>query len=288
MKRIDLHVHTTGSDGTCTPAEVVELAKNTGLSAIAVTDHDTVSAYRAAAEAGEKFGVEVVSGIEISTKFVLDAERKLGYAVHILGYFIDVDSPELTPVLEWVVRDRDERNRKVCELMRSDGLPVTYEMMHERFGEIVGRPHFAQVLVELGLADSINDAFDKYVEKGRKYWLPRQFLSIERSIEIIRLAGGVPVLAHPFQYKRDDAGLRQLIEHCMDSGLKGMECRYSGYDGEMCAYLEALADEYGLIKTGGSDFHGENKPAISLGSGKGELNVPYEWMEKLKGIIRHR
>lgn len=282
MKRIDLHVHTTGSDGTCTPSETVGLAQRIGLSAIAITDHDTVSACREAEKRGEQLGVEVVPGIEISTKFYTDKARNLGYAVHILGYFIDADSPELTAVLEWVVRDRDERNRRMCEMMAADGLPISYEMMHERFGQIVGRPHFAQVLVELGLAESINDAFDRYVEKGRKYWLPRQFLSIERSVEIIRLAGGVPVLAHPFQYKRNDSELRELIEHCIESGLEGMECRYSGYDEQMTAYLEALADEYRLVKTGGSDFHGSNKPAIALGSGKGELNVPYEFLEKLR------
>ena len=284
MKRIDLHVHTTGSDGTCSPAEVIALAKEKGLAAIAVTDHDGVGAYREAAEAGERLGVEVVPGIEISTKFYTDKEQNKGYAVHILGYFIDVDSPELKPVLEWVVHDRDNRNRKMVELMQADGLPITYEYMQQRFGEIVGRPHFAEYLVEQGLAESIQDAFDKYVEKGRKYWLPRQFLSIERSIEIIALAGGVPVLAHPFQYKRDDAGLRELIEHCIASGLKGMECRYSGYTEEMSGYLEALADEYRLLKTGGSDFHGSNKPAIFLGTGKGELDVPVEWLERLKEL----
>ena len=282
MNNIDLHVHTTASDGTCSPAEVVALAKEKGLTAIAVTDHDGVGGYREAAGIGDELGVEVVPGIEISTKFITDKVQNKGYAVHILGYYIDVDSPELTPVLEWVVRDRDERNRKMVELMRADGLPITYEYMQQRFGEIVGRPHFAEYLVEQGLASSVQDAFDKYVEKGRKYWLPRQFLSIERSIEIIALAGGVPVLAHPFQYKRDDAGLRQLIEHCIDSGLKGMECRYSGYTEEMSGYLEALADEYHLLKTGGSDFHGSNKPAISLGTGKGTLAVPYAWLEELK------
>lgn len=276
MSKIDLHVHTTVSDGTCSPAEVVHAAREAGLKAIAVTDHDSATGCKEALEAGKKAGVEVVPGIEISTKY--------GGAVHILGYYIDAESEKLKPVLEWVVNDRDERNRKMAELMAADGLPISYEKMHERFGDIIGRPHFASMLVELGYAESVQDAFDRYVEKGRKYWLPRNFLSIERSIELIREAGGVPVLAHPFQYKRDDAGLRDLIEHCMDSGLKGMECRYSGYTEEMSAYLEALAEKYGLLKTGGSDFHGRNKPAISLGSGKGNLNVPYEFLEKLKEL----
>ena len=274
MKRIDLHVHTTASDSTASPAEAVRLAKEAGLSAIAITDHDTVSGYAEAAEAGKKYGVEVVPGIEISTKY--------GRAVHILGYYIDPDSDKLAPVLEWVVHDRDERNRKMAELMAADGLPVSYEEMHRRFGAVIGRPHFAEVLVELGLAKDIRDAFDRYVEKGQKYYLPRNFLSIERSIEIIREAGGVPVLAHPFQYKLDDAGLRELIEHCMESGLQGMECRYSGYSVEQIKYLGRLAEEYGLIKTGGSDFHGDNKRHISIGTGTGHLEVPYKYLEKLR------
>ena len=274
MKRIDLHVHTTASDGTASPAEAVRLAREAGLSAIAITDHDTVSGYAEAAEAGEKYGVEVVPGIEISTKY--------GRAVHILGYYIDPNSDKLAPVLEWVVHDRDERNRKMAELMAADGLPVSYEEMHRRFGAVIGRPHFAEVLVELGLARDIRDAFDRYVEKGQKYYLPRNFLSIERSVEIIREAGGIPVLAHPFQYKLDDAGLRELIEHCMESGLKGIECRYSGYSTEQSKYLSRLAEEYGLIKTGGSDFHGENKKHISIGTGTGTLEVPYQYLEKLR------
>ena len=274
MKTIDLHVHTTASDGTASPAEAVKLAKAAGLSAIAITDHDTVSGYAEAAEAGKVLGVEVIPGIEISTKY--------GRAVHILGYYIDPDSDKLAPVLEWVVRDRDERNRKMAELMAADGLPVSYEEMHRRFGAVIGRPHFAEVLVELGLAKDVRDAFDRYVEKGQKYYLPRNFLSIERSVEIIREAGGIPVLAHPFQYKLDDAGLRELIEHCMESGLKGIECRYSGYSTEQSKYLSRLAEEYGLIKTGGSDFHGENKKHISIGTGTGALEGPYQYLEKLR------
>ena len=274
MKTIDLHVHTTASDGTASPAEAVELAKAAGLSAIAITDHDTVSGYAEAAEAGKALGVEVIPGIEISTKY--------GRAVHILGYYIDPDSDKLAPVLEWVVRDRDERNRKMAGLMAADGLPVSYEEMHRRFGAVIGRPHFAEVLVELGLAKDVRDAFDRYVEKGQKYYLPRNFLSIERSVEIIREAGGIPVLAHPFQYKLEEAGLRELIEHCMESGLKGIECRYSGYSTEQSKYLSRLAEEYGLIKTGGSDFHGENKKHISIGTGTGALEVPYQYLEKLR------
>ncbi len=275
MKLIDLHVHSTASDGTASPRELAELALRQGLSAVAVTDHDTVLGYPELKEAGEELGIETVPGIEISTKF--------HRAVHILGYYIDPHSPHLEPVLNWVVEDRDKRNREMCRLMAADGLPVNYEDMKQRFGEVIGRPHFADLLVELGLAKNVKDAFDRYVEKGQRYYVGRTILPIEQAIDIIRLSGGVPVLAHPFQYQLDDAGLRELIEHCIAQGLRGMECRYSGYGPEQSEYLEKLAEEYGLIKTGGSDYHGSNKPKIVLGRGIEEnLHIPYEWLENLK------
>ena len=276
MQKIDLHVHTTASDGTVSPADAVALAKELGLAAIAITDHDTASGYAEAAKAGQALGVEVVPGIEISTKY--------GRAVHILGYYIDPEAGSLAAVSDWLVQDRDERNRKIAELMAADGLPVSYEDMHRRFGAVIGRPHFARLLVELGLANSVQDAFDRYVEKGQKYYVSRTILPIERAIEIILRAGGIPVLAHPFQYRLDDSGLRELIEHCMAHGLRGMECRYSGYSGEQSGYLTRLAEEYGLIQTGGSDFHGEAKPHIRLGSGMGSLDVPYEYLQRLKEL----
>lgn len=275
MRDCDLHVHTTASDGTCSPRETVRRASALGLKAIAITDHDTVLGHAEAVSAGLDYGVEVVPGIEVSTKY--------GVSVHILGFYIE----NLIPLLAGIVNDRDRRNEKLCRLMAADGLPVSYEEMKKRFGAVIGRPHFGRVLVELGLAESINDAFERFVGKGKKYYVPRTIIDIDTSVESIVESGGVPVLAHPFQYQKDDAELRELIERCMDHGLRGIECRYSGYDAEQVAYLERLADEYGLLKTGGSDFHGDNKPHISLGTGLGgELDVPYEWLERLREASR--
>ena len=271
MREIDLHIHTTASDGTCTPREVVRLAAERGLKAIAITDHDTILGHAEAISAGMDYGVEVVPGIEVSTKY--------GVSVHILGYYLE----NLIPLLADIVGDRDRRNEKMAALMAADGLPVSYAAMKKRFGEVIGRPHFGRILVELGLAESINDAFARFVDRGQRYYVPRTIISIETSVESIAASGGVPVLAHPFQYKKTDAELRELIELCMDHGLRGMECRYSGYDAGQIAYLEKLAEEYGLIKTGGSDFHGDNKPHIQLGTGiSGELDVPGAWLEELK------
>ena len=279
MREIDLHIHTTESDGTCTPREAVRLAAALGLRAIAVTDHDSAAGFPEAAAEGARLGVEVVPGIEISTTF--------HGPVHILGYYIDPHSPELEPVLDWVLRDRDERNRRMAARMAADGLPIDYEAMRARFGAAIGRPHFAELLVELGLARDVKDAFDRYVEKGRRYYEPRHFLSLERSLEIIARSGGLPVLAHPFQYRLDDAGLRELIEYALPYGLAGLECRYSGYSGEQTGYLLALAEEYGLCPTGGSDFHGSVKPQIALGAGIGEgLAVPYAWLEGIRERLR--
>ena len=271
MREIDLHIHTTASDGTCTPREVVRLAVEQGLRAIAVTDHDTIVGHGEAMLAAMDYDIELVPGIEISTKY--------GVAVHILGYFLE----DLVPLLKGVVNDRDIRNAKMAELMAADGLPVSYAKMKERFGAVIGRPHFGELLVEFGLARDVSDAFARFVGKGQKYYVPRTTIDIDTSVEAVVASGGVPVLAHPFQYKKSDGELRELIERCMDHGLRGIECRYSGYDAQQVAYLEGLAEEYGLLKTGGSDFHGENKPHISLGTGiGGELDVPYEWLEKLK------
>lgn len=277
MREIDLHVHTTASDGTEQPRETVELAKKKGLKAIAITDHDTVLGCREAMAAGEKLGIEVVPGIEFGTKY--------GIAVHMLGYYLDLDAPALTEMTRSIVEDRDQRNEKTVKLMQENGIDVTYAQLKERFGEVIGRPHFAHVLMEAGLAEDVQDAFARLLGKGMKYHQYRHTLEIHEVIECIVNSGGIAVLAHPFQYKKNDEELRELIEHCMQFGLKGMECRYSGYSPEQTSYLEALAEEYGLVKTGGSDFHGENKPRIKLGSGiEDNLKVPYSWLEELKKI----
>ena len=261
MDRIDLHIHTTASDGTFTPEEVVREALRIGLAAVAITDHDTAAGYASAAAEGENCGLEVVPGIEISTKF--------RSAVHILGYYIDAQSPALGEVLDWMHRDREERNVKLCAMLRESGVDIDIERMHARFGDLVGRPHFAEIMIENGMARDMNDAFERLLNKNKPYFIPRQFLPIERSIEIIRESGGTAVLAHPFQYRLDDAALRELIEHCMESGLEGMECRYSGYDAAQTAYLEALAAEYGLVRTGGSAATFTARSRARSGSARG-------------------
>ena len=276
MKYIDLHIHSAVSDGTDSPAQIVQKAAELGLAAVAITDHDTVAGCAEAAAEGEKLGVEAVSGVELTSRY--------GRTIHILGYYLRTNSPVLTRTLDGILAERDHRNRKMAALMAADGIPIDYDEMKRRFGASIGRPHFGDMLVELGLAESVQDAFDRFIEKGQRYYLPRKMLSIERSAEVIREAGGVPVLAHPFQYRLEESALRQLIEHCMDHGLLGLECRYSLYDEEQSQYLLKLAREYGLIPTGGSDYHGGNKPHLALGSGTGQLAVPAAWLEPLRSM----
>ena len=286
MNTVDLHVHTTASDGTASPAEAVELAARLGLRTVAVTDHDTVAGHAEALAAGKACGVEVIPGIEISTVYLyspLDApEEQRRCSVHILGYYMDDHSPELTAFLSGIVENRDRRNRRICALMAADGLPADYEALQARFGSVIGRPHFAQLLVEQGLAESVNDAFARYLSSGRPYYLPRDFIDITEAIRTLRAARAVPVLAHPYQYKLAEPDLRALIERCISAGLLGMECRYSLYDARQSARLEALAAEYGLLMTGGSDYHGSRKPHIRLGSGTGSLEVPSAFPERLR------
>ena len=279
MSGIDLHTHSAVSDGSFRPRELVKLAADSGLSSIALTDHDSADGCREAMEAGREFGIEVIPGIEFSTKYRA--------SVHILSYYIDPDSALLRSIADWIVKDRDEANEKVIRLMEADGIYIDYDDMKERFGAQVGRPHFGQVLVERGIAESVGDAFQRFFNKGMKYFMPRTIFPIEDAVEAAAKSG-VAVLAHPFEYKLDDSGLRELIEYCMGCGLRGMECRYSGYTPEQSEYLEKLADEYGLIKTGGSDFHGFSKPDIQLGTGKGSLDVPCEWLEKLRDAAKRK
>jgi len=276
MKRIDLHVHTTCSDGTVPPEGIPPLAKAAGLSAVAVTDHDTVAGLAAAMAAGTEWGVEVVPGIEFATGFEHTE-------IHLLGYLFDPASPALTPALRWVIDDRRERNEKMAALMRADGIPVTAEEMYRRYPEsTVGRPHFAVKLMECGLASSVKDAFARYLAPGQKYYVRRNHIPFDRAVEILRDSGGKTVLAHPFQYRFDDGRLRELLDYCRNVGVAGMECLYSGYTPEQEKYLEALAGDYGFLVTGGSDFHGGHKPEIKLGTGTGGLRVPYELLEELK------
>lgn len=276
MKLIDLHAHTTASDGTFTPEELIRYAAEKGLAAVAITDHDTAGGAARAAELEGKHGVEVVPGIEISAEY-------FGYGIHILGYFIDPAAPAMARVLDWVIDERKRRNREIIALMRADGVDVSAGALAARFpGAVLGRPHLAAALVENGLCLSVQEGFDRFLSEGRKYYLPRTYLPLDTALECIRDSGGKAVFAHPLQYRMSGDELLTLTRRLTEAGCVGMECLYSGYTTEQSEYLRSIARAFGLCVTGGSDFHGSRKPHIDLGCGTGALAVPYEALEALR------
>ena len=270
--KIDLHLHTTASDGTLTPWELVEQAKVAGIGALAVTDHDTMAGVPQAVAAGAALGVRVLGGIEISTDYQ-------SRDTHVLGYGLQPDAPALGPVLDWVQQDRRRRNIQIAERMNRDGIPVSLEQLEEQNpGATIGRPHFARVLVAQGAANSVSDAFDRFLNHGKRYYLPRTYLPMAQAVDIVRRSGGVAVLAHPLQYGYAPEELRRLVAYAAELGMGGMEIYYTGYTRPQRDMLQELAAEFGLFATGGSDFHGGNKPQIVLGA----LEVPPECLRSLE------
>ena len=270
MKRIDLHNHTTASDGTLTPAEAVVHARLLGLDAIAVTDHDTPAGLPEALDAGKAVGVEVIPGIEVSVDWQ-------GRGIHILGYFIDPAAPSLRHLLNWVVAERRRRNEAIAALFREDGIDITLDkLVKSNPDSVIGRPHFAAALVEMGYASDVTDAFRRFLDRGQRYYRKREYIPLRRAFEVIRDAGGKAVFAHPLQYKLPEAELLGLTKTLVDAGAVGMECLYSLYDAEESDYLKGIAARFDLAVTGGSDFHGTRKP-IEMGT----PFVPYELLDKL-------
>jgi len=273
---IDLHTHSHASDGTDAPAAIIEKGAALGLRAMSVTDHDTVAGVAEALSAGERLGVEVISGIEVSSDY-------RDNNVHILGYFIDIDAPALRPVLDWVKTEREERNRKITDMFAADGFDMTLEELKEEYPDsVLGRPHMAEHLMRKGYTRSVKEGFDKYLGEGRPYYLPKRRISIARAVEVILSAGGVPVLAHPLQYHYPRQEVVEMIEYVKSLGIRALECYYSEHSAAEEAWLLAQAERYGLGVSGGSDYHGTRKTHIALGTGMGRLAVPDKVLEELK------
>lgn len=279
MSQIDLHIHTNASDGTDSPAGAVEKAAALGLAAISITDHDSVAGVPEAIATGERLGVEVVPGIEVSSDY-------RDNNVHILGYFIDIHSPALRPVLDWVRNERDARNRKMAAMFAADGFEISLEILEELYPHsALGRPHFAEYLMKKGYASSVKDAFDRYLEVGRPYYLPKERISIARAVEVISEAGGVPVLAHPLQYHYPESETIEMIEYTKSLGIRALECYYSEHSLAQQDWLLRQAERYGMGVSGGSDYHGTRKVHIAMGSGTGHMDIPYAVLENLKTLL---
>ncbi|OAQ19831.1 PHP domain-containing protein [Thermosulfurimonas dismutans] len=273
---IDLHTHSTASDGTYSPAELVQLAKDVSLSALALTDHDTVEGLGEAMAAARELGVPFVPGVEISVKF--DGP---GHC-HILGYFVDADSPVLRETLGLLQRAREERNRKMMEKLQSLGVDITLEELEDQAKGEIGRPHFAALLVKKGVVKSVGEAFEKYLKKGAPAYVPKARLTAEEAFSAIRAAGGLAVLAHPIHLKLSPEELVRYVEELKAFGLDGIEAYYTDHTKQFTTLCLEIARRYDLVPTGGSDFHGHNKPDIKLGRGFGNLSVPDECYERLR------
>lgn len=281
MQYIDLHVHSDCSDGTFSPEELVQLALDNELVAFSLTDHDTVDGVGRALAAAENRPVSVIPGVELSCEYVVSPEKKK--EIHILGYNIDYTLPELREALVRVAEERDNRNRKMCENLHGAGFPIDYEALTERFGStILTRAHFARFLLEQGAIPSIDAAFKKILAEDGPYFVPRRYLTPEEGISLIKKAGGKPVLAHPLLYKFSVTQLHDLITELKGYGLVGIEAMYSRNRGNDEAFVRKLARDFDLFITGGTDFHGANKPDLEIGRGEGNLRVPVMLLENLK------
>ncbi len=274
---IDLHTHTTASDGSFTPSQLVHYAKEKGLKALAVTDHDTIEGNEEALSAGRREGLEVIPGIEISV------DHSQG-SMHMLGYFIDIGSQRLKEKLDLLQDSRADRNPKIIEKLNELGLDVSYdEVVEASGGGQVGRPHIAQVLLKRGYTTTIQEAFDKYLGKGAPAYFDKFRLNAEDAIAMITDAGGVPVLAHPFTLKcRNQEELEELIKYLATRGLQGIEVYYTEHNEKQTKLYRLLAERNNLLITGGSDFHGANMAGVELGTGRGSLHIPYSLFENLK------
>ena len=275
---VDLHTHSNCSDGSMSPSELVIHAAENGLAAIALTDHDTVNGIKEAVAQGEKSGVEVVPAIEFSAK----SET----LTHILGFFIDVDNADITSIFDEIVAKRIERNIMTAKLLQELGFDITLEDAAAIApGGIIGRAHFAKVLMNKGYTSSVKESFDKYLAVGKPAYFTNQKLEAKRIIETIHAAGGVAFLAHPHQMKMGDR-LEEYVKELVSYGLDGIEGYYSEYDEKMQAEYQAMAARYGLTLSGGTDFHGDMKPHISIGTGiGGNVCVPYSVLENIKRLV---
>jgi len=273
---VDLHSHTTCSDGSATPAELVRLAASAAAAAIAITDHDTVEGLSEGRAAADKAGIEFIPGVEISAEFEPGT-------MHILGYLVDESDKNLNAALEGLRLARRERNPRIAARLQDLGMDISYDEVANLAGnEVVGRPHFASLMVRKGYVTSIKEAFDRFLAKGAPAYVEKERLSPSDSIALIHKAGGVAVLAHPYQMKLNDDDTKDQIGHLKDLGLDGIEAIYSRLGPSERDRYANLAREMGLLVTGGSDFHGTFKPDISLVNGLGDLEVPYELLLEMK------
>jgi len=273
---LDLHTHSTCSDGSETPRRVVELAFRAGCSAIALTDHDSFDGIDEGRARAAELGIDFVSGCEVS------CASRAG-PLHLLCYFVDDDESRLGQVLVATRADRARRNDRIAERIEALGIPVSLaDATKEAKGSVVGRPHFAAVLVRVGAARSIEDAFDRFLKRGAAAYVAREPLEADEVIRAASASSAVVSLAHPHSTELDATDLDRLVAELAAVGLSGLEAYYSGYDKAIQSELVTLARSHNLVPTGGSDFHGDYRPWSRIGIGAGDLEVPDATLRELK------
>jgi predicted metal-dependent phosphoesterase TrpH len=272
---IDLHTHSTCSDGSDSPTRIIDLAAAAGCSAVALTDHDGLSGIDAARARAGELGIEFVPGCEVSCRFSPGT-------MHVLCYFAEPGEGPLQDQLERLRSDRDTRNDRLIARLNELGIPITEELLREEAADAtLGRPHFAAVLVRLGAVESYQDAFDNLLAKGGPAYFPKAFIDASTTIDAARGSGALAVLAHPLSLGLEPPELDRQIAELANAGLAGMECWYGRYSAEARQGLVDIAGRYGLVATGGSDFHGSYKPDLSVGTGTGDLDVPASALAEL-------
>lgn len=275
MDRIDLHTHSTCSDGSMTPAELVHHAKESGLCAMALSDHDTVSGVDEAMATGREFGIEVIPAIELSAVSATET--------HILGYFIDPHAPELVHALGRIRDIRVERLTETCEMLRQHDIAVSMdEVRATAGGGVLCRAHIAKIMTEKGYAESPRDAFNRWLNVGCPCYSETQAITDEEAIALIRSAGGDAYLAHLHLTKLPDDRLDAFVARLAAAGLHGLEGYYTDYTADMAEKYRALAKKYHLAISGGTDFHGSFKPHIAIGRGLGNMEIPYAVLAEMK------
>jgi 3',5'-nucleoside bisphosphate phosphatase len=275
---IDLHSHTTASDGTFSPAQLVEEAGRTGVRILGITDHDTFAGFDRASPLAREAGLELVCGIELSTKLH-------GHSVHLLGYFLDelLNPDGFDAFRKWIgdlQASRRDRNVRLIARLRELGVDITLPEVDARGGGMTGRPHFAQVLIAKGYATTVQQAFDEYLDESAKGYVTRREPTFAEAVQQIRQAGGIASLAHPVRIRED---LASILPDLRGAGLNAIEAYHSDHSPSQTALYLELAAQCGLLVTGGSDFHGAVKPEIQLGTGRGgNLRVPEGLVDRLR------
>lgn len=274
---IDLHTHSKASDGTDAPSRVVELAKAAQCTAVALSDHDTLAGLEEAATKAGEVGIELVRACEVSCAFE-------GRSVHVLVYFVGESDGPFEEELVRLRRDRVERNERIARALAESGIPMSYEevVAEAASQESVGRPHFARVIVSKGAAESNEDAFERWLTPGRPGYVAKERLTPLEVASLAKASGAVAVLAHPLSLKMTSGELELAVEELAEAGFAGVEALYGAYTSEERSALSTLAARVGMVATGGSDYHGELKRNLAVGTGRGDLLVPDSVLEGLK------